>query len=245
MKNVGGNFKLLCKYIWESIKEYWLILLILSIFAILIQIAVLNMPNHPNWKTFLNILINVLISATSVFVFIESAIAYRNHKKFIMIKKQCYKSLNKFSEFFIENLINKFLWEHKKTDSSKVDKIIKDDLKKFLNNEINANDYFVREDKHSSQDIDFYWGLNNQDISKNYNLKKIEEIYVNYLLIFDKDYTELINAIFSIIVSVQEFEIKLGYAKSFDAYDTRELATIINKIINDCVKIYNLTKQFS
>ena len=198
--------------------------------------------------TLTNIVINVLLSATSVFIYIESANAYRNHKKFEKIKVQCYNSLNKFSKFFIKNLIDKFLFIYRKTPPEIIDKMVNNDLQKFLNQEINASEYFVRADNPAFYDSSFYGTLITESrmgekLSNDYNLRKIEEIYINYLLVLDKDNSELINILFSLIYSIQEFEANIGHPESFKVYDQSDAVQAYNQIITACAKIYNKTDE--
>lgn len=236
IKNLG----ILCNFIIKSIKEYFLIILLLSILALILEFFVLNSPTHDSRVNFLNILINVLISATSVFIFIESAIAYRNHIKFINIKDQCYKSLNKFSEFFVKDVIDRFL-EHKKTPGDIYDEKLNNDLQKFMNRQNVSNNYFVNSNNYP--DSDFYSICGKEYSSRDYNFKNIEGVFVNYILEFDKDNSNLVNTLFSLIRSMLEFEINVGYAERFSVKDYGSYTESFNQIIEECVNIYNITKE--
>lgn len=241
-RGMNKNKNTLCHFVMNSMREYINILFILALFIIILLIASLCIHRSHPWATDqLNIMINAFISAALVFILIESAIAYRNHKKFINIKEQCYKSLNKFSEFFIKSIIDRFL-DYRQTRAEEFDRILNRDLNKFLNNEVKARKYFVRSDNPSFPDSKFYYDYGDKFTSRDYNFEKIEEIFNKYILEFDKENAELLNVLFVLIRSMHELEINIGYAERFhmDSFDKN--INSLNQVIDECVNIYNLTK---
>lgn len=234
--------KTLWDYVLASTCEYKNILYFLLLLIVILLVISFSMHHMNPWlNDLLDILINSFISASLVFILIESTISYRNYIKFENIREECYKFLNKFSEFFIENIIDRFL-EYKKTSAEEFDRILKNDLQKFLNRDVSANNYFVRADNPLISESNFYLHCSEEFTLKNYNLIKIEEIYTKYLLEFNKDDSKLINAIFKLIRSVQESEINIGYSKRFDMHDFDLNIESFNQIIDECVNIYDLTK---
>lgn len=234
----------LINFIINSFFEYWQILLILSFLIILLLIISFYTHINHEWTTDqINILINALISTALVFILIESAIAHRNYEKNINLKMQCYKALKMFSRLFIKNLIDKFLFMHRKTNPEIIDKMIETDLQKFLNQEITPEKYFVNADSPKYYDSGFYMKLGQENSSNDYNLKKIQEIYINYFITLDKDNSELKNMLHSLINYIQEYEIKRGYAESFKVIDFDEIVSKYNQIITECVNIYNETEK--